>query len=73
MKCDLCGNAQSLYQWKGIPNCEGKILCDNCARAQIKGLLEDNGPEYSAEAASHYAEYQKLMQMLNNNFTKEPS
>ena len=64
MKCDLCGNVLSLYQWSNIPNCEDKILCDNCARAQIKGWLEDNGPEYSAEAASHYAEYKQLLEIL---------
>lgn len=64
-KCDLCGN-MSVYKWTGIPNCEDKILCDNCAKAQLRGFLEDNGPETSAESASHYKEYQLLLKQLDN-------
>ncbi len=64
MKCDLCGNTDSKFIWGGIPLLEGKVLCDTCARAQLKGFLEDNGPECSAETASHYAEYQQLVKLL---------
>ena len=64
MKCELCGRVSSKCQWVGIPLLEDKILCDNCARAQIKGWLEDNGPEYSAEAVSHYAEYKQLLELF---------
>lgn len=64
MKCELCGSTNSKYKWGNIPLCEDKILCDNCAKAQLKGWLEDNGPEYSAEAASHYAEYKQLLELF---------
>ena len=64
MKCELCGSTNSKYIWGGIPLLENKKLCDKCARAQIKGWFEDNGPEYSAEAASHYAEYKLLLEVF---------
>ena len=64
MKCELCGSTNSKYTWNGVPLLENKILCDKCARAQIKGWLEDNGPEHSAETASHYAEYKQLLELF---------
>jgi hypothetical protein len=64
MKCELCGENIVKYRWEGIPLLEDKLLCDGCALAQLKGWIEDNGPECSAEAASHYAEYKQLSELL---------
>jgi hypothetical protein len=66
MKCELCGNTNSKYNWGKIPLLENKILCDNCAKAQLKAFFEDNGPEYSAESASNYAEYKQALELLEN-------
>jgi protein-arginine kinase activator protein McsA len=71
MKCGLCHNDNAIFIWKNVPGCEKIILCDNCAKTQLKGWLEDNGPENSAEAASHYKDYQKLIDMLNNDFNEK--
>ena len=62
-KCGLCGKTL-IFEWRNIPNCEDKILCDNCAIAQLNGFLEDNGPEYSAESASRYVEYKQVLELL---------
>ena len=64
MKCGLCGSTNFKYKWGNIPLCEDKLLCDKCAKAQIKGWLEDYGPEYSAETSSHYAEYEQMLELF---------
>lgn len=66
MKCELCGSTSSKYKWSNIPLCEDKILCDDCAKAQLKAFFEDNGPEYSAESASHYVEYKQALELLES-------
>ena len=67
-KCDICGKPPKNYIWHNVPvnGAHYENVCDSCALYYNKVFIEENSPEYSREAASHFTEYNEVVALLNN-------
>ncbi len=66
--CDICKQPTKQYVWHNVPigGTSFDTVCDSCAVHAAKTFLEENSPEYSREAASHYADYKEAVALIES-------
>jgi len=65
-KCDICKQHIKKYIWHNVPvnGTYFENVCDRCALYYTKVFIEENSPEYSREATSHFKEYEEVNSLL---------